>query len=893
MVPPTNDRVGASVLLFSEARGLSKFDLGGKGAGLAEMTGIGMPVPPGLTILTRVCREYYANGGRLPDGLEDEVKAKLGEVEKVIGRKFGDPTDPLLLSVRSGAPFSMPGMMDTILNLGLNDESVKVLGEQTNDLRFAYDNYRRFIQMFSKVVLKLEAGKFEELIVREKQKRGVEQDVDLDKEAMRNLVEEFKNFVKEETGDDFPQNPWLQMSMAIGAVFDSWMNERAKEYRRIYKISEELGTGVNIQVMVFGNRTGISGTGVVFTRNPSTGDKKLFGEFLMNAQGEDIVSGVRTPRQIDDLKAEAPKLYNELLEIATTLENHYRDMQDIEFTIDNGTLHLLQTRTGARTALAAVKMAVDMKKEGLIDTAEALKRVEPQHLDLLLHKHIDPTKKIDHIAEGLPASPGAVSGKAVFDVAEATTLGNKGEKVILVRLETIPEDIHGMVASEGMLTSRGGMACHAALVARGMGKPAIVGCEAIKIDQEKQTFSVKDVVVSKGDLITIDGTTGRVILGEVPTIEPELGPELKELLSWADDVKKLGVRANADTPEGAQRARSFGAEGIGLCRTERMFNIKDRLPIVQEMILADSEEERKRALDKLLPMQRDDFKAIFKAMDGLPVTIRMLDLPLHEFLPRHEELIAEVTAARLVGKDSEELRKKEIVLKKVEQLVEHNPMLGHRGCRLAVKYPEIYEMQTRAIFEAAAELKKENCVVKPELMIPLLSDARELYFHRKNMEKIADAVLKQAGVEVDYLIGTMIETPRAALTATKVAEFADFFSFGSNDLTQTTFAYSRDDAEAKFMPLYVDKGLLLANPFEILDREGVGKLIIMAVESGRSIKHGLKIGICGEHGGEPGSIEFFHHAGLDYVSCSPFRIPIARLAAAQVAIGTEKASSTA
>ena len=893
MVPPTNDRARASVLLFSEAIGLSKLDLGGKGAGLAEMTGIGMPVPPGLTILTRVCREYYANGGKFPEGLEEEVKAKLTEVEKAIGRTFGDLSDPLLLSVRSGAPFSMPGMMDTILNLGLNDDSVKVLGEQTTDLRFAYDNYRRFIQMFSKVVLKLKAEEFEDLILREKQKRGVKQDVELDQGAMMALVEEFKAFVKEETGEDFPQDPWLQLNMAIRAVFDSWKSERAKEYRRINKISEELGTGVNIQVMVFGNRSGMSGTGVIFTRNPSTGEKKLYGEFLMNAQGEDIVAGVRTPKQIDELKAEAPNMYDQLLDIANTLEHHYRDMQDIEFTIDNGTLHMLQTRTGMRTAPAAVRMAVEMKKEGLIGKEDALKRVVPQHLDLLLHKHLDTTQKIEHIAEGLPASPGAVSGKAIFDVAEATMLGNKGEKVILVRLETNPEDIHGMVASEGVLTSRGGMTCHAAVVARGMGKPAIVGCEALKIDQEKQTFSVKDIIVSKGDLITIDGTTGKVILGEIPTIEPELGPELKELLGWADDVKKLTVRANADTPEGALRARSFGAEGIGLCRTERMFNLGDRLPIVQAMILAESEEDRKKALDRLLPMQRDDFKAIFKAMEGLPVTIRMLDLPLHEFLPRHEELIAEVTAARLVGKDSEDLRKKERILKKVEQLVEHNPMLGHRGCRLAVKYPEIYEMQTRAIFEAAAELKKENYEVKPELMIPLLSDARELQFHREKIEKIAEEVLKRAGVEVNYLIGTMIETPRAALTATQVAEFADFFSFGSNDLTQMTFAYSRDDAEAKFMPLYVDKGLLLANPFEILDREGVGKLITMAVESGRSTKPGLKIGVCGEHGGEPSSIEFFHHAGLDYISCSPFRIPIARLAAAQIAIDAEKESTTA
>ncbi|MCP8305995.1 MAG: pyruvate, phosphate dikinase [archaeon] len=879
------------VYLFEEGSAKLRSLLGGKGANLAEMTRIGLPVPPGITITTEACRKYNAMNQRFPDGLEKEVLEKIEHIEKKVGKKFGDSSDPLLVSVRSGAPVSMPGMMDTVLNLGLNDETVKGLAKATNDERVAYDCYRRLMEMFGNVVLDLKREKFGRIIEEYKHKLGAKSDLDLDAEALKEIAEEFKKLIKEETGKDFPQDPNQQLLMAIRAVFDSWNNPRAIVYRREYKISNDLGTAVNIQAMVFGNRGPDSGTGVAFTRNPATGEKELYGEYLMNAQGEDVVAGIRTPKSIDQMKEEAPHIYEELERTCDLLERHYKDVQDIEFTIENGRFYMLQTRSGKRTAQAAVKIAVDMAKEGLISKEEAIMRIEPKQIERLLHRRIDPNAEIELIAKGLPASPGAASGIVIFDVDEADKRGSAGEKVILVRMETTPEDIHGMVAAQGILTSRGGMTSHAAVVARGMGKPCVSGAGEVKIDREAEKFKVGDITIEKGDIITIDGTRGYVIKGEVPTIEPELSPEIRELLGWADETRTLGVRTNADTPEGAERARMFRAEGIGLCRTERMFNAQDRLPIVQEMIMANTEEERKIALNKLLPMQRGDFKEIFKIMDGLPVTIRLLDLPLHEFLPRLEDLLVETTELRLSGKGEKALLEKTKVLKKVQTLNEHNPMLGHRGCRLGIRYPEIYEMQTRAIFEAATELAEGGISVKLEIMLPLVGKASEISFLRQRIEDVAKRVMEEAGLKLEYMIGTMIEVPRAALTADEIARYAEFFSFGTNDLTQTVFGYSRDDAEAKFLYNYLNENILEANPFETLDREGVGKIMRICVDLGKKIRHDIEIGICGEHGGDPASVEFCHEIGLDYVSCSPFRVPVARFAAAQAKIKMDRSSA--
>jgi pyruvate,orthophosphate dikinase len=858
--------------------------LGGKGADLAEMTNLGLPVPPGITITTEACNYYGSHTFKFPEGLEGEITAKMRVLETKTGKGFGSASNPLLVSVRSGAPISMPGMMDTVLNLGLNDETVNGLIAQTKNERFAYDSYRRFVQMFGKVVLGVEGNRFEGIIQKHKQKLNTKLDTDLDAQTLLTITHEFKELVKEQIGMDFPQDVWSQLHLAIAAVFRSWNGDRAVVYRKANKISDTLGTAVNVQVMVFGNIGSDSGTGVCFTRNPSTGEPLLFGEFLINAQGEDVVSGARTPQPISQLRDEMPAVFSKLVDICKLLEEHFKDMQDIEFTVEKGTMFLLQTRSGKRTASAAIRIAVEMVKEGLLSKDAALLRVQPPQVDQLVHPQIDPSHQGRPIATGLPASPGAATGKVIFDTDEAHRLGANGENIILVREETTPEDIHGMIAARGLLTSRGGMTSHAAVVARGMGKPAVVGCEQVKIDAASDSFSTRRVTVKKNDVITIDGTTGNVLLGSVPTIAPKLSAEAQQLLKWADEVRKLGVRANADTPEGAAHAFQFGAGGIGLCRTERMFNAQERLPIVQEMILSTTDTDRAKALEKLRPLQKEDFKQIFRNMHDLPVTIRLLDLPLHEFLPKYEELVSEVAALAANGKEHLALESKERMLHKVVTLAEHNPMLGHRGCRLAISHPEIYEMQARAIFEAAIELQKEGLKVVIEIMLPLVGEANELRFLRDRIESTAATVMETMGSKVEYKIGTMIEVPRAALTADEIAKYADFFSFGTNDLTQATFAYSRDDAEAKFLKDYLDKKILSANPFEVLDRKGVGKLMRLAVEAGRHTNPKLKIGICGEHGGEPSSVEFCHELGLNYVSCSPYRVPVARLVAAQAVV---------
>lgn len=875
------------VYSFKEGKAEMKSLLGGKGANLAEMVHIGLPVPMGFTATTEACLNYYEVGEKISDEILTQIFAALDELEKENGKKLGDPQDPLLVSVRSGAAISMPGMMDTILNLGLNDESVKGLSSVTANERFAYDSYRRFIQMFGNVVLGIEHEKFESKIDSIKANKNVTQDTELNAEDWQEVIKLYKELVKQETGKDFPQAPKEQLLMAVEAVFKSWNNQRAKVYRRINKIPDTLGTAVNVQTMVFGNKGDDSGTGVAFTRNPSTGEKKVYGEFLMNAQGEDVVAGIRTPRNISELEGVIPEVFEQFTGVCKLLENHYRDMQDIEFTIENGKLYMLQTRSGKRTAQAAVKVAVDMVKEGLITKEEALLRVSPEQVVSLLHRRIDPSAKTEVIAKGLPASPGAGSGHVVFDPDEAEELGNQGQKVILVRTETTPDDIHGIVMAQGVLTSRGGMTSHAAVVARGMGKPAVCGCDAIKIDPEKEEFQVGKLTVKKGDIISIDGATGQVILGDVPMIDPALSDEFKELLGWADEARRLSVRANADTPNDARVAREFGAEGIGLCRTEHMFMAVDRLPVVQKMIMSDTKEEREKALEKLLPFQQEDFEGILEAMEGLPVTIRLLDPPLHEFLPNAEELITEIAELKAAG-NTEELEKKQSMLKKVRSLHEFNPMLGLRGCRLGILYPEIYAMQVRAIFKAACKLTKRGLKVEPEVEIPLVGHENELKVMRDLVEKTAAAVLEQEGVKLDYKIGTMIEIPRACVTAGEIAKHADFFSFGTNDLTQTTFGFSRDDAEAKFLPHYINEKILIDDPFIVLDRNGVGSLMKMAVKSGREVKEDLMVGICGEHGGEPSSVEFCHMIGLNYVSCSPFRVPIARLAAAQAQLKDKK-----
>jgi len=868
------------VYLFDEGNSKLRNLLGGKGADLAEMTSLGLPVPPGMTVTTEACN-YYSSHKEFPKGLEDEILHKMKLLESKTGKSFGDGTTPLLVSVRSGAPISMPGMMDTVLNLGLNDKTVQGLIRQTNSERFAYDAYRRFVQMFGKVVLGAKAEDFEAILNKHKARANVKSDIELDSQTLKQVVMEFKQLVADETHHRFPEDPFAQLKTAIGAVFQSWNGRRAIIYRQANKIPDSLGTAVNIQTMVFGNQGPDSGTGVCFTRNPSTGEPILFGEFLINAQGEDVVAGIRTPKPISELQRELPAMHQQLMEVCRLLEHHFKDMQDIEFTVERGKLFILQTRSGKRTATAAIRIAVDMVKEGLLSRPESILRVLPSNLEQLVHRQIDPNYETKPIAAGLPASPGAATGKVIFDTDEAHRLGANGESVILVREETKPEDIHGMIAAKGVLTSRGGMTSHAAVVARGMGKPAVVGCEQIKIDPSAESFSTRRHSVKKNDIITIDGTTGNVLLGAVPTVEPKLGSSAQQLLGWADELRVLGVRANADTPDGAAKGREFGAGGIGLCRTERMFNAQDRLPIVQDMILSATDQERSNALEKLRPLQKEDFKEIFRNMHDLPVTIRLLDLPLHEFLPKYEDLVAEVSSLRATGTSPDLLEPRERMLKKVMTLGEHNPMLGHRGCRLAISHPEIYEMQTRAIFEAACELLKEGIKVHVEIMLPLVGEANEIRFLRTRIVETAAKVMERSGCKIDYRIGTMIEVPRAALTAEEIARYADFFSFGTNDLTQATFAFSRDDAEAKFLKDYMDNGILKDDPFEVLDRKGVGRLMQMAAEEGRRSNPQLKVGICGEHGGEPSSVEFCHQLRLDYVSCSPYRVPVARLVAAQ------------
>ncbi len=858
----------------AEGRADMKDILGGKGANLAEMTNLGIPVPPGFTISAEVCDYYYKHGEKYPEGLEEEVESHLKRLEETTGKNFGDKENPLLVSVRSGAAISMPGMMDTVLNLGLNDEVVEGVARLTNNERFAWDSYRRFIQMFGNVVMGIDHDKFEKVLEAQKKKKGVTLDTELDTDDLKEVVKQYKKLYKEETGEDFPQEPKEQLWKAINAVFGSWNNERAIKYREINEIKGLLGTAVNVQTMVFGNMGNDSGTGVAFSRNPSTGEKKFYGEFLMNAQGEDVVAGIRTPETLEDMKRDMPEIYEQLSEIKDKLEKHYKDMQDMEFTIEKGKLYMLQTRTGKRTAQAAVKIAVDMVKEGLIDKETAIMRVSPNQLDQLLHPMIDPKAKVEVIAKGLPASPGAAVGQIVFTAQEAEGEAAEGKDVILVRVETSPEDIGGMNAAQGILTARGGMTSHAAVVARGMGKCCVVGCSDVHIMNENEC-EISGIKFKKGDWITLNGTTGDVIKGKVELVEPEPTGDFAELMQWADDIRRLRVRTNADTPKDAKNARRLGAEGIGLCRTEHMFFEGNRIDAVREMILAEDVEGRKKALAKLLPMQQGDFEGIFEEMDGLPVTIRLLDPPLHEFLPKKNDEIEAL--AKDMGVSVETLKKK------VESLTEFNPMLGHRGCRLGITYPEIYEMQVEAIIRAACNMKKKGVVVEPEIMIPLVGTVKELSILRDLTEKTADRVIKEEGAEVKYLVGTMIEIPRAALVADKIAEVGEFFSFGTNDLTQMTFGYSRDDAGV-FLPEYINKGILEKDPFQVLDQEGVGQLIQMGIERGRKTRPRLKVGICGEHGGEPSSVEFCHRVGMDYVSCSPFRVPIARLAAAQAVV---------
>jgi pyruvate,orthophosphate dikinase len=873
----------------AEGRAGDRNLLGGKGANLAEMCSLGLPVPPGFTITTEACNWYYANGNSYPDTLKTEVQAALGHIGALTGRRFGDPSALLLVSVRSGARASMPGMMDTVLNLGLNDVTVEALASDSGDARFAYDSYRRFIQMYSDVVMGLDHELFEEILEEEKARLGYELDTELSAAEWQEVIALYKSRIEEELGKPFPQDPQEQLWGAIGAVFSSWMNHRAITYRRLHDIPESWGTAVNVQAMVFGNMGETSATGVAFTRNPSTGEKALYGEFLVNAQGEDVVAGIRTPQNITEtariaagsdrpsLQKLMPEAFEAFVTIAERLETHYREMQDLEFTIERGKLWMLQTRSGKRTAKAALKIAVDMASEGLISEEEAVGRIDPASLDQLLHPTIDPKAERNVIGAGLPASPGAATGEIVFSSDEAEELKKQGRRVILVRIETSPEDIHGMHASEGILTTRGGMTSHAAVVARGMGKPCVSGAGSLRVDYRNGTLSAMGTTLRKGDVITIDGANGQVLKGAVPMLQPELSGDFAAIMEWADRIRRMKVRANAETPADARMARSFGAEGIGLCRTEHMFFDGDRIVAMREMILADTEDDRRAALAKLLPMQRSDFLDLFEIMAGLPVTIRLLDPPLHEFLPKTEEEIAEV--ASVMNVSPEKLRQR------TEALHEFNPMLGHRGCRLAVSYPEIAEMQARAIFEAAVEAaRKTGAPVVPEIMVPLVGLKTELDFVKAHIETVAKAVMAEAGTKIDYLVGTMIELPRAAIRAHVIAEAAEFFSFGTNDLTQTTFGISRDDA-ASFLEVYRQKGIIEQDPFVSLDVEGVGELVRLGAEKGRKTRPDIKLGICGEHGGDPASIRFCEEVGLDYVSCSPFRVPIARLAAAQAAVG--------
>jgi len=903
------------IYLFSEGNAKMRDLLGGKGAGVAEMTNAGLPVPPGFTITTEACNAYYDAGKQFPQGMWEQVLAALKIVEQQTGKGFGNKENPLLVSVRSGAKFSMPGMMDTVLNLGINDETVQGLVRLTGDERFAYDAYRRFIQMFSKIVLDTDPRDFEHVLDAYKERAGVKSDAEIPAAELKKLVAEFKQIAERQSGEPFPTDVYKQLQKAIEAVFSSWNNRRAIDYRNFNKIPHNLGTAVNVQSMVFGNMGNDSGTGVAFTRDPSTGEEHLYGEYLLNAQGEDVVAGIRTPSKIERLQQELPRVYDQFQEIARRLEQHYHDMQDLEFTVEKGRLYMLQTRSAKRTAQAAVKAAVDMVEEGLISEQEAVKRVDPfQVYQLLLPRFDEAEKKRAEkegrlLGKGLNASPGAASGKAIFDADRAEQQGKAGIPVVLVRPETSPDDVHGMLVAKGVLTARGGATSHAAVVARGLGLPCVAGAEGIHVSEEERLFRVagSDIVIREGDDISIDGATGEVFAGVIKTVDADYEKEadLKKLLGWADSLRKLGVWANADYPRDARRAVAFGAEGIGLCRTEHMFMEQERLPIVQEMILAKNKEDRQAALDQLLPFQRGDFKGIFESMvnpstgEGYPVVIRLIDPPLHEFLPSYEELLVEVTRLETTGQNPQELKEKREMLEAVGQMREMNPMLGLRGCRLGLLYPEINVMQTRAILEAALELAREGKKIHPKIMIPLVGHVNELKEVRRQLEAVAQEITAEAGSAVEYKFGTMIELPRAALTADQIAQVADFFSFGTNDLTQTTFGISRDDAEGKFLLKYVDgleePGLkekvkiLPVNPFQTLDRDGVGQLVRMAVEKGRKSNPDLELGICGEHGGDPDSIEFCNEVGLDYVSCSPFRVPVARLAAAQAALtSTEK-----
>ncbi len=905
----------------TEGTGKMKDLLGGKGSGLAEMTNAGMPVPPGFTITTEACNAYYTSGEQFPEGMWEQALEALAKVEAVTGKKFGGADNPLLVSVRSGAKFSMPGMMDTVLNLGLNDETRVALARMTNNERFSWDAYRRFIQLFGKIVLNIDSEKFEHVFDGYKKQLGVKGDTEVDAETLAKVVADYKAIVKKETGNDFPTDPLEQVKYAIKAVFASWNGRRAKDYRRINKIDDNLGTAVNVQTMVFGNMGEDSGTGVAFTRDVSTGEKVLYGEYLQNAQGEDVVAGIRTPKKIAQLHEEMPEMYNQFVELANRLEHHYKDVQDMEFTIERGTLYMLQTRNAKRTGAAAVRVAVEMVEEGVIDKATAIQRVEPAQLDQLLHPMIDPKASLNVIATGLPASPGAASGTAVFDPDEAEEMAKDGKKVILVRTETSPEDFHGMVAAQAILTSRGGMTSHAAVVARGMGKCCVAGCDQVVVDYANQQFTVGDITVKKGEPLTLDGSTGRVILGEVPLIKPEISGHFKTLMEWVNEYRKLGVRANADTPHDSEVARGFGAEGIGLCRTEHMFFEGNRIDSVRQMILSSSdfknleaqlataraeaeksgskdakkrvkdlekkiakpEQLYKGALADLLELQREDFVGIFRAMNGFPVTIRTLDPPLHEFVPHDDKTLKELASKiKMPFKEAKA---------KVTALHEFNPMLGHRGCRLGIIYPEITEMQARAIFEAAVKVKAEGVTVKPEIMIPLVGNVIELKLQADVVRRVAGEVFAATGDSVEYLVGTMIEVPRAALTANQIAEVAEFFSFGTNDLTQMTMGLSRDDS-GKFLPAYVEKKIYGDDPFQVLDQTGVGQLVDIGIQKGRSTKADLKVGICGEHGGDPESVIFCHKVGMNYVSCSPYRVPIALLAAAHAALADQGAAKT-
>jgi pyruvate,orthophosphate dikinase len=886
--------------------------LGGKGAGLAEMTNLGVPVPPGFTIGTEVCNLFYKNRGKIPPDVRKEIAANLARLERLAGKKLGDPKNPLLVSVRSGAKFSMPGMMDTILNLGLNDKSVEAIARKSQNPRFAYDSYRRFLMMFSDVVLGIGKEQFEEIFDRKKRERAVSSDVDLAADDVKDVCAKFKTLVRQRLRREFPQDPMAQLDLARDAVFKSWNNERAKYYRKAHGIPDDIGTAVNVQAMVFGNMGDDCATGVGFTRNPATGAKEFYGEYLINAQGEDVVAGIRTPHRITDMKKEMPKVFDQLVRITTKLEKHYKDVQDFEFTVEGGKLFMLQTRNGKRTAAAAVKIAVDMVKEKLIPREEALMRLEPQQIDQLLHPVIDPKARLEIIARGLPASPGAATGAVVFHADRAVEWATEGKAVILVRKETSPDDIHGMDVARGILTAKGGMTSHAAVVARQMGKTCVAGCESIEVDEATNRFVAGGRVIREGEFISLNGSTGEVILGQVPLIAPKMTGAFGTLMSWGDAIRRLKVRANADTPRDARIAREFGAQGIGLCRTEHMFFAEDRLPLMREMILARTVAEREASLEKLLPLQREDFKGLYREMKGYPVTIRLLDPPLHEFLPKREELMVEVTKMELLRADRSIIEEKRRLLERVEELHEFNPMLGLRGCRLGIMYPEISRMQARAIFEAACEVIREGIRVQPEVMIPLVSMVQEMKAQKDLIVAVAAETMKRYKKKFPYTVGTMIELPRAAVTADEIAREAEFFSFGTNDLTQTTFGFSRDDS-GKFIQHYMARSELCpqcgtklgkdlscasckvtytkrpenifeADVFATLDQSGVGQLVRMGVEKGRSTRPNLKVGICGEHGGDPKSVEFCHRVGLDYVSCSPYRVPIARLAAAQAVL---------